>query len=109
MRPREDELTGTETHAHAAFGRPHVVAMWPGGSPVKELTQGGTIPIGRAKGCDISIDPPSVSREHAVFYGSNPIAVEDLGSTNGTTVGGVRLPRGAKVAVERGQVVSVGA
>jgi two-component system response regulator AtoC len=109
MRPRDDELTGTQKHAFLNPGRPHVVAMWPGGTVAKELPDTGRVTVGRSRTCDIPIDHPSVSREHAVFHGGRPIQVEDLGSTNGTTVGGVRIPTGTRVPIERGQVVAVGA
>jgi transcriptional regulator with GAF, ATPase, and Fis domain len=109
MRPRDDELTGTQKHTFLNPGRPHVVAMWPGGTVAKELPDTGRITVGRSRTCDISIDHPSVSREHACFHGGRPIHVEDLGSTNGTTVGGVRIPSGTRVPIERGQVVAVGA
>ena len=109
MLPREDDITGTVTHAHVALARPHLVAMWPGGSAVKELPAAGTLSIGRSRKCDLCIDHPSVSREHAVFYGSNPVTVEDLGSTNGTTIAGTRIPKRTGVAIQRGQVVAIGA
>jgi len=109
MRSREDELTGTQKHAFLNPGRPHVVAMWPGGTVAKELPDNGRVTVGRSRACDIMIDHPSVSREHAVFHGGRPIEIEDLGSTNGTSVGGVRIPKGARVAIERGQVVAIGA
>jgi transcriptional regulator with GAF, ATPase, and Fis domain len=109
MRPRDDELTGTQKHAFLNPGRPNVVAMWPGGTVAKELPDTGRITVGRSRTCDITIDHPSVSREHAIFHGGRPIHVEDLGSTNGTTVGGARIPSGARVAIERGQVVTIGA
>jgi transcriptional regulator with PAS, ATPase and Fis domain len=109
MRTREDELTGTQQHAFPTPGRPHVVAMWPGGTASKELPEHGRLTAGRAKTCDIVIDHSSVSREHVVFHGGRPIEVEDLGSTNGTTVGGVRIAQGTKVPIERGQVVAIGA
>src|SRR5436190_22189406 len=109
MRSREDELTGTQKHAFLSPGRPHVVAMWPGGTVSKELPQNGRLTVGRSKSCDISIDHGSVSREHAVIHGGRPIEVEDLGSTNGTTVGGVHIGKGARLAVERGQVIGIGA
>ncbi|MGH7434371.1 MAG: sigma 54-interacting transcriptional regulator, partial [Polyangiaceae bacterium] len=83
--------------------------MWPGGTLAKELPDTGRITVGRSRTCDITIDHPSVSREHAVFHGGRPIYVEDLGSTNGTTVGGARIPSGAKAPIERGQVVAIGA
>jgi DNA-binding NtrC family response regulator len=109
MLPREDDITGTDTHAHVTLARPHLVAMWPGGSAVKELPAAGSLTIGRSRKCDVCIDHPSVSREHAVFYGSSPVTVEDLGSTNGTTVAGARLAKRTRMAVERGQVVAIGA
>jgi transcriptional regulator with GAF, ATPase, and Fis domain len=109
MRSRDDELTGTQKHTFLNPGRPHVVAMWPGGTLAKELPDTGRLTVGRSRTCDITIDHPSVSREHAVFHGGRPIYVQDLGSTNGTTVGGARIPSGAKAPIERGQVVAIGA
>jgi transcriptional regulator with GAF, ATPase, and Fis domain len=109
MRSRDDELTGTQKHTFLNPGRPHVVAMWPGGTLAKELPDTGRLTVGRSRTCDITIDHPSVSREHAVFHGGRPIYVQDLGSTNGTTVGGSRIPSGAKAPIERGQVVAIGA
>jgi transcriptional regulator with GAF, ATPase, and Fis domain len=109
MRPREDELTGTQKHAFLNAGRPHVVAMWPGGTIAKELPEHGKLTVGRSRTCDLTIDHGSVSREHVAFHDGRPVEVEDLGSTNGTTVGGVRIPSGTRVAIERGQVVVVGA
>ena len=50
MRPREDELTGTQKHAFLNTGRPHVVAMWPGGTIAKELPEGGKLTVGRSRG-----------------------------------------------------------
>jgi two-component system response regulator AtoC len=109
MRPREDELTGTQKHAFLNPGRPQVVAMWPGGTIAKELPDGGKLTVGRSRSCDLTIDHGSVSREHVAFHAGRPVEVEDLGSTNGTSVGGVRIPKDTRVAVERGQVVVIGA
>jgi pSer/pThr/pTyr-binding forkhead associated (FHA) protein len=46
--------------------------------------------IGREEGCDLVLDDPKVSREHAEIVGSNgPFRVlRDLGSANGTLVNG---------------------
>jgi two-component system, NtrC family, response regulator AtoC len=109
MLPHEDDVTGTDTHAHVALARPHLVVMWPGGSAVKELPPGATLSVGRSRKCDLCIDHPSVSREHAVFYGSHPVSVEDLGSTNGTTIAGLRIAARTRVPIERGQVIAIGA
>ena len=48
--------------------------------------------IGRDLANDISINDPEVSRRHArIFLQGNNFILEDLGSTNGTTVNGQRL------------------
>jgi pSer/pThr/pTyr-binding forkhead associated (FHA) protein len=48
--------------------------------------------IGRDLANDISINDPEVSRRHArIFLQGNNYVLEDLGSTNGTMVGGQRL------------------
>jgi DNA-binding NtrC family response regulator len=109
MRPREEDITGTELHRRQVIDAPHLVAMWPGGSAFVELRSRGQLTVGRSRSCDLCIDHPSVSREHAIFHGSNPVTVEDRGSTNGTTVAGVRVPSGARVPVQRGAVVAIGA
>jgi len=105
----EDEFSGTEPDARAGLRRPHLVALWPGGVAAKELPAREPVTVGRSRRADLCIDHPSISREHAIFHPGTPVTLEDCGSTNGTTVGGVRIAKGARVAVERGQVVTVGA
>ena len=53
------------------------------------LEDGAT--IGR-EGCDVELADPDVSRRHAIVHLAGPaIAVEDLGSTNGTFVNDARI------------------
>jgi DNA-binding NtrC family response regulator len=59
-------------------------------SRVYALTLGSVLEIGRAVECQIRLDDPSVSRNHARLYVGSEIEVEDLGSANGTTL--VRAP-----------------
>src|SRR5688572_18142088 len=59
-------------------------------SRVYSLTLGSVLEIGRAVECQIRLDDPSVSRNHARLYVGSDIEVEDLGSANGTTL--VRAP-----------------
>lgn len=109
MRSRTEEHTGTVRTAVSVPPHPHIVAMWPGGMVSKELPRTGRVTVGRSPTCDIPIQHSSVSREHAVFHGGSPVEVEDLGSTNGTTVGGVSIARATRVAVEPGLVIAIGA
>lgn len=62
--------------------------------------------VGR-EGCDITLDDHQVSRRHLVLRPSDGgLAIEDLGSTNGTVVDGQSI--GAPVNVAEGAVVHVG-
>ncbi|HEU4491949.1 MAG TPA: FHA domain-containing protein, partial [Jiangellales bacterium] len=73
----------------------------------------GVVRVGRAVGNDIRLDDPDVSRTHAqLTIGWDKVGVRDLGSTNGTTVGGRRvsdevvpLPLGAPLRVGASTVV----
>jgi len=48
--------------------------------------------IGRDRGCAIRIDADSISRHHARIRVAGPdVSIEDLGSKNGTWVGGERI------------------
>ena len=48
------------------------------------LPSRGTLSIGRGADNDVHIDDPSVSRRHALLHVGPPLAIEDLGSRNGT-------------------------
>ena len=53
-----------------------------------------TVFIGRTEEADIYISDPSVSGRHArIINGSHGVEIEDLGSTNGTFVGGQLVTR----------------
>jgi len=64
-----------------------------GGSVVTEAALGpGPMVVGRGEGADLRLDSPIVSRRHARFTpGAAGLWVEDLGSANGTFVGGARI------------------
>jgi DNA-binding winged helix-turn-helix (wHTH) protein len=73
----------------AAAAAPLVVLRWAEG--VAQLPA-GTYTIGRAAGCDVILDSPSVSREHAqLTITRDAIRLTDLDSKNGTFVGTARI------------------
>jgi pSer/pThr/pTyr-binding forkhead associated (FHA) protein len=79
-----------------------------GGSP--ELTfDGARIVIGRSDGSDVRLPDPSVSLRHASIRadGAN-YTILDEGSTNGTAVGGVKLPPQTPRLLKTGDIVRVG-
>jgi pSer/pThr/pTyr-binding forkhead associated (FHA) protein len=52
----------------------------------------GRTVLGRARTCDVTVDDPSVSRQHAELRPEGEgWLVADLGSTNGTFVNGRRI------------------
>lgn len=65
--------------------------LWDGGSRTYPLPSAGSLVIGRHESCDIVIPHPSVSRQHARLDLSAVLTVTDLGSANGTSVGGRSL------------------
>jgi len=100
--PTRSHIWGTEPGAH------RVLVFWDGGVTSRELPAGGTVVIGRSNECDISVLHPSVSRRHVAVRAGSPVLVEDLGSANGTRIGGVPLPRKTPTALEPGAVVEAG-
>ncbi|MEU6666142.1 FHA domain-containing protein [Streptomyces sp. NPDC046727] len=69
----------------------HVVAGPDAGGV--HLLHGGRITVGRSADADVPLDDPDVSRLHcAVTVGADGrVSVADLGSTNGTSLDGVRV------------------
>lgn len=54
----------------------------------------GELLIGRDYSCDLVLEHPTVSRQHArAFFRDGKWIVQDLGSTNGTVVNGVSVGR----------------
>lgn len=61
---------------------------------------GGDVVLGRAPDADIVLDSTSVSRHHARLHrDADTVTLEDLGSTNGTSVNGDRLTGPARLSV----------
>jgi pSer/pThr/pTyr-binding forkhead associated (FHA) protein len=63
-----------------------------------DLPQGDTL-IGRSANCQVTLDDPLVSREHArIRIQGSAVAIEDLGSRNGVQVGGKAILRVAPLS-----------
>ncbi len=68
-----------------------------GGDQRFELPVGRTLLVGRAVECDIPVFDPTVSRHHAELTAlddGDGVRVRDLGSSNGTSVNGVKVSEG---------------
>ena len=75
-----------------------------------ELPETGELVIGRDPGCDIAIPHDSLSRRHALLRigPEAEMTIEDLGSTNGTTVREQRLRPGTPAALQLAEVIDLG-
>lgn len=66
-----------------------------GDGRVQRLEEGQAIVIGRDRSCQLSIDDPQISRHHArVLRRADSITIEDLDSSNGTFLNGIRIKTG---------------
>jgi ABC-type multidrug transport system ATPase subunit/ABC-type multidrug transport system permease subunit len=69
--------------------------------------RGSRMVVGRDPACELPLDNPLISRQHAVFErGAGGITVEDLDSRNGTYVDGVRITK--KTSLQPGQEIELG-
>ncbi len=79
-----------------------------GTSTSHTLPSAGEVVLGRGEQADIRIDDASISRKHAKLHIGNVLAIEDLGSANGTVVRSTALQPGQKVEIQPGVAVEIG-
>jgi two-component system response regulator AtoC len=78
-------------------------------SRMMPMPESGELSVGRAEDSDIILTNPSVSRNHAVLKIRNgEVSVMDMGSANGTRVGGKRLPQDGEGPVPPGVAILIG-
>ncbi len=94
--------------AHVLASVRRLLAFWEGGNAVHPLKSRGTTTIGRSREADIRIDHTSVSRLHLVLHLGDRVAVEDLGSANGTWLNGTRLEPRSVTPVRQADIVEAG-
>jgi DNA-binding NtrC family response regulator len=104
--PRETLDVGAAAAAGAAMGVQLKVAVLAGPDEGREAPLGAELEIGTASTCGLVLTDASVSRRHlSISQLGGRVIVRDLGSRNGTFLGGVRLK---EVEAPVGAVVTVG-
>ncbi|MBS2014999.1 MAG: sigma 54-interacting transcriptional regulator [Deltaproteobacteria bacterium] len=106
MATRPEEVA---TDALPRAGGRRLVAVWHDGSRAVELPPRGALVIGRGDSCDLVVAHTSVSRRHVKIHVGDTLSVEDLSSSNGTWVDGVRLEPGSVVELRPGALLECGA
>jgi DNA-binding NtrC family response regulator len=72
------------------------------------LPASGSLTIGRGETNTVRIDDPLASRAHACLHVGEVMAMEDLGSVNGTRIKDQPIRRGDRVAIRIGDTVQIG-
>lgn len=109
-RPAADIETATLGKLAAARPRLVVLVSGPGGVEARVLDEDRTFIVGRAPECDIVVDDVSVSRRHvSLRVERGDVRVGDLGSKNGVSVRGRRVPKDGEAVVRAGEVILIGA
>lgn len=104
--PTQTKPSGRRRKA-AAPSVPSLVFVEPPETAGSRFTVNGVLTMGRAAGCEITLDDTYISQLHArVSVGDHGIIVEDLGSTNGTYLNRKRVT--APVVVSVGDRIQVG-
>jgi DNA-binding NtrC family response regulator len=106
LRDDDDERTKSVIVVNEGSTR-RVFVFWEGFARTYELHH-GTVTIGRGTDCAICIEHPSVSRRHATLHLGASVAIEDLGSSNGTRVGGRKIAPNVAEPLEAGMLVEIG-
>lgn len=73
-----------------------------------DLPDSGTLTIGRSRSADVTIDDDSLSRLHGRLECGRGLHFVDLGSSNGSWVGGRRVEPHGTVEVHDGEVIELG-
>jgi transcriptional regulator with PAS, ATPase and Fis domain len=108
MRP-EDDRTAPEVDDPAMARTNHRVhAFWDGGHARAWLSPGKALVVGRADDCEIVIDHSAASRRHARIVAGTELNIEDLGSSNGVRVNGLRIPPNEPRPLRAGELIELG-
>ncbi len=107
----DDERSATteQIDRQAPFGDRVLLVIDGASLQVVPLPGLGTLTVGRAQTCDVSIDSGSVSRHHANLVLGGDVEIEDIGSSNGTYVDGARIAANHRVRLGVGMPFLVGA
>jgi DNA-binding NtrC family response regulator len=105
--PRDPRDVHTEADA-STTPRERLLAFWEGGFASFTLPASGKVTVGRLQECEVCIDHPSVSRRHAELLLGPQLRVVDLGSFNGTRIGGVRVAPHEPTVVPPKSVIEIG-
>ena len=109
MTPDTPATTVKTFHPHRRGpARLYLLILRGGRFDAHALPGSGDVTIGRSESNDVFVDDPSISRNHAVLHLGPPLAIEDLGSANGTHLGERRLDAKRPAPLAFNEAIGVG-
>ncbi|MBI5515359.1 MAG: FHA domain-containing protein [Deltaproteobacteria bacterium] len=85
-----------------------LIVTSPGAAPQTITLDQPRIVVGRAVSADVRLPARAVSAQHAVLHvHGNDLSIVDEGSTNGTRVNQVAIPRGRRKALKPGDLLGI--
>jgi hypothetical protein len=109
QRRAEEHLASMPTMIGGDIGTGGVIVRWNGANGEQAMLYLDEFYVGRGAECRVRFYDPLVSRRHARVYSEGGVwYIEDLGSRNGTSVGGVQIEREPLSASNEVQVNDAG-
>jgi pSer/pThr/pTyr-binding forkhead associated (FHA) protein len=88
---------------------PHISVLYPEESRQSVQVPEKGLVIGRESYCDLRLPDVFISSKHCrIFFEDGKFFIEDLGSTNGTTIDGAEIAALQAMPLEPGQTVQIG-
>ncbi|MFH1017090.1 MAG: sigma 54-interacting transcriptional regulator [Pseudomonadota bacterium] len=106
MRSETKIIRSGEQPTMLTLPKSKLVVQQPDGSARDFVVDKGTITIGMAEGSDLKLSDETVSRNHAeIIKSKEGYLIRDLGSTNGTFVGGLKVK---EAFLATGSIIKIG-
>jgi two-component system, NtrC family, response regulator AtoC len=103
-----DDLEQTRSTESPAAQTLQLAVLGPRETRYADLPERGAFLVGRARGADLRLTDPQVSRRHLVLQVAEQITIEELGSRNGTRHRGRLLAPHAPVELAVGDALTLG-
>jgi two-component system response regulator AtoC len=91
-----------------AAGHLSLLIVTDGGTRTVPLPERGEVVVGRGREADVRVDDAQLSRRHVAIAAGNPPMLRDLGSLNGTSVGGRKLRANEALSLSLGDTIAIG-
>jgi transcriptional regulator with PAS, ATPase and Fis domain len=107
--PSDSQTTVADASRGGSGGGRYVLVVGEDQMITRPLPVKGELVLGRDPDCDLPLVHERISRRHArLLVDQGMVHIEDVGSTNGIKLGGVRIARGEPVALPIGDSVRLG-